>query len=109
MKVTLLAIVCLTVVLSTYAAPQSAPKNGNKAPQDNPAKGSQNNPSKVSSNTKNNVGQNKTGSKKVKNSNQPPTGYNGPPTGNNGQAYNENSVDVKKTYSRRAGNSAFYK
>jgi len=115
MKITFLAICCFAVVLSTYAAPQSSPNNpqtGNQNPKKDPAKPSQNNPSKGSqsngnkgqqaANNKNN-GQNKKGSKKVGNSQQQP------PEGNSGQNYNQNNVDINKTYSARAGKSAFFK
>lgn len=120
MKITFLAICCFAVVLSTYAAPQSSPNNpqtGNQNPKKDPAKPSQNNPSKGSQNNGNkgqqgannkNNGQNKKGSKKVGNSQQlPPKGYNG--EGNNGQNFNQDKVDVKKTYSARTGQSPFFK
>lgn len=115
MKITLLAICCFAVVLSTYAAPQSSPNNpqtGNQNPKKDPAKPSQNNPSKGSqnkgqqgqqgANNKNN-GQNKKVSKKVGNSQQHP------PKGNSGQNYNQDNVNIEKTYSARAGKNAFVK
>ncbi|CAG9799565.1 unnamed protein product [Chironomus riparius] len=135
MKITLLAICCFAVVLSTYAAPQSLsnnPETGNQNPtkepqkdptksqQNNQSKGSQNKPSKGTQNSpsngsqkkgnqqdanKKNNAQSSKGSKKVGNSQQKP------PTGLNEHNYNQNNIDVKKTFNGNAASAkgAFYK
>lgn len=99
---------------------KDAHKDPSKSSQNNPSKGSQNNGDKgkkqgngtkgqqtngtkgqQGTNNKSN-GQNKKGSKKVGNSQLPPSG-------NNGQNYKQDNIDIQKAFNGKASRGAFNK